>query len=165
ERFPVDGDDVAVIVRRTGRPARMDSYEHAAGPAAARIREIGLQSMVGVPIVVGTQLWGVAAVGSRTGPLAADTEVRIADFADLVATAIANAAAREQLNASRDSLRQLARQQTALRRVAELVAREAEPAAVFNAVAEEMASCLDAYNATVIRHDGDFLVVEALATL
>uniref|UniRef100_UPI003F9B47EE GAF domain-containing sensor histidine kinase n=1 Tax=Mycobacterium sp. TaxID=1785 RepID=UPI003F9B47EE len=164
ERFPVDGDDVAVIVRRTGRPARMDSYEHAAGPAAARIREIGLQSMVGVPIVVGTQLWGVAAVGSRTGPLAADTEVRIADFADLVATAIANAAAREQLNASRDSLRQLARQQTALRRVAELVAREAEPAAVFNAVAEELAGCLDAYNATVTRYEGDFLVIEALAS-
>ena len=165
ERFPLDGDHVAVTVRRTGRPARMDSYEHAAGVSSARIREMGIASMVGVPIMVGAELWGVAAVASRGEPLPADTEVGIADFADLVATAIANAAAREQLNASRDSLRQLARQQTALRRVAELVAREAEPAAVFNAVAEEMASCLDAYNATVIRHEGDFLVVEALATL
>jgi signal transduction histidine kinase len=165
ERFPLDGDHVAVTVRRTGRPARMDSHEHAAGVSSGRIREMGIASMVGVPIMVGAELWGVAAVASRGEPLPADTEVGIADFADLVATAIANAAAREQLNASRDSLRQLARQQTALRRVAELVAREAEPAAVFNAVAEEMASCLDAYNATVIRHEGDFLVVEALATL
>ena len=164
ERFPLDGDHVAVTVRRTGRPARMDSHEHAAGVSAARIRKMGVASMVGVPIMVGAELWGVAAVASRGEPLPADTEVGIADFADLVATAIANAAAREQLNASRDSLRQLARQQTALRRVAELVAREAEPAAVFNAVAEEMASCLDAYNATVIRHEGDFLVIEALAS-
>ena len=164
ERFPLDGDHVAVTVRRTGRPARMDSHEHAAGVSAARIRKMGVASMVGVPIMVGAELWGVAAVASRGEPLPADTEVGIADFADLVATAIANAAAREQLNASRDSLRQLARQQTALRRVAELVAREAEPAAVFNAVAEEMASCLDAYNATVIRHEGDFVVIEALAS-
>ncbi|WP_353370731.1 GAF domain-containing protein [Mycobacterium sp.] len=164
ERFPVDGDHVAVTVRRTGRPARMDSFQHAAGASAARIREMGIQSMVGVPIVVGAQLWGVAAVASRDQPLPADTEVGIADFADLVGTAIANAAAREQLSTSRDSLRQLARQQTALRRVAELVAREAEPAAVFNAVAEEMAGGLDANNATVIRYEGDFYVIEALAT-
>jgi signal transduction histidine kinase len=164
ERFPLEGDHVAVTVRRTGRPARMDSHEHAAGVSAARIRKMGIASMVGVPIMVGAELWGVAAVASRGEPLPADTELGIADFADLVATAIANAAAREQLNSSRDSLRQLARQQTALRRVAELVAREAEPADVFNAVAEEMANCLDAYNATVIRHEGDFLVIEALAS-
>ena len=163
ERLPLDGDHVAVTVRRTGRAARMDSHEDAAGPAAARIRKMGIESMVGVPIMVGAQLWGVAAVASRDGPLPVDTEVGIADFADLVSTAIANAAAREQLNTSRDSLGQMARQQTALRRVAELVAREAEPAAVFNAVAEETAGCLGAYSATVIRHDGDFLVIEALA--
>ena len=35
---------------------------------------------------------------------------------------------------------------------------------MFKAVAEELASCLDAYNATVIRHEGDFLVIEALAS-
>lgn len=163
DRFLLDGDHVAVMVRNTRRAARIDSHRHAVGSSAARIRDMGIESMVGVPIMVGAQLWGVAAVGSRDGPLPADTEVGIADFADLVATAIANAAAREQLSTSRDSLGQLARQQTALRRVAELVAREAEPAAVFNAVAEEMASCLNAYTATVIRHDGDFLVVEALA--
>ena len=79
-----------------------------------------------------------------------------------MATAIANTAAREQLDASRDRLRQLARHQTALRRVAELVAREAEPAEVFNAVAEEMADVLDVHNATVARYDGDDIVIAAL---
>jgi PAS domain S-box-containing protein len=162
ERFPVEGDSVGVMIRRTGRPARMDSHDDAVGAMATRIREAGVQSVAGVPIVVGGQLWGVAAVASRTGPLPADTEARIADFADLVSTSIANAATRAELKASRDSLRQLARQQTALRRVAELVAREAEPAEVFNAVAEEMASCLDAYNATVARYEGDDIVIAAL---
>ena len=162
ERFPLDGDNIAAMVRRNGRPARIDSYAHASGTWARRIREGGLESVVGVPIVVGSHLWGVAAVASRGGPLPADTEARIADFADLVGTSIANAATRAELQTSRDSLSQLARQQTALRRVAELVAREAEPAEVFNAVAEEMGKCLDAYNATVIRYDGDFLVMEAI---
>ncbi|WP_197521314.1 GAF domain-containing protein [Mycobacterium sp. E787] len=163
ERFPLDGDDVAAIVRRTGRPARVDSHEHVVGASAARLREMGIQSMVGVPIMVGDQLWGVAAVGSRDDPLPADTEVGIADFADLVATAIVNAAAREQLDSSRSSLRELARRQSALRRVAELVAREAQPAAVFHAVAEEIAGILDVHNATVVRYEGDATIVEAVA--
>ena len=165
ERFPLDGDHAAAIVRRTGRPARIDSHEHAAGASAARLREMGVKSMVAVPITVGEQLWGVAAVASRGDPLPADTEVGIADFADLVATAIANAAAREQLNSSRDSLRELARHQTALRHVAELVAREAEPGDVFNAVAQEMADCLDIFNALVIRYEDDAMAVEAVARL
>ncbi len=162
ERFPLTGDHIAPIIRRTGRPARMDSHDDAAGASAARIRDIGVRCMVGVPIVVGAHVWGVLAVASRTEPLPADTEARMADFADLVATSVANAATRFELQASRDSLRQLARQQTALRRVAELVAREAKPAEVFNAVAEELGECLDAYNATVLRYDGDFLVMEAI---
>ncbi len=162
ERFPLTGDHIGPIIRRTGRPARMDTHDHAAGASAARIRDIGVQCMVGVPIVVGAHVWGVLAVASRTQPLPAGTEARMADFADLVATSIANAATRAELQASRDSLRQLARQQTALRRVAELVAREAKPAEVFNAVAEELGECLDAYNTTVIRYDGDFFVMEAI---
>src|ERR1700758_3717077 len=71
-------------------------------------------------------------------------------------------ASQERLRASRDRLRQLARHQTALRRVAELVAREAEPGEVFNAVAEEMANILDVYNATVARYEGDDIVIAAL---
>lgn len=87
---------------------------------------------------------------------------RIADFAALIATAVANTAAHEQLNASRDRLHQLARPRTGLRRVAGLVAREAEPAEVFAAVAEKAAVCLNAYNATMGRFDGDEIVIEAL---
>jgi hypothetical protein len=59
-------------------------------------------------------------------------------FAELVGTAIANAATRHELRASRDSLSVLATQQAALRRQ-RLVARGVSPAVVFSAVAEEMA--------------------------
>jgi signal transduction histidine kinase len=102
KRFSLEGENVAAMVFRTGRTARMDSHENAAGSAAAHIRELGLRSGVGAPIVVDGRVWGAAIVGSsRTQPLSPDTEARVRDFADLVATAIANAATRAELTASR----------------------------------------------------------------
>ena len=101
-RFPPDGDNVAAMVFRTGCSARMDSHDDASGPAAAMVRAIGLESGVGAPIVVEGRLWGAAIVGtSQRDPLPPDTKSRLGDFADLVATAIANAETRAQLTASR----------------------------------------------------------------
>jgi signal transduction histidine kinase len=57
---------------------------------------------VGVPIIVDGSVWGAAIVGSSAPePLPPATEARIGDFADLVATAIANAGTRAELIASR----------------------------------------------------------------
>jgi signal transduction histidine kinase len=155
-RTPVEGDNLASAVLSTGQPARMDDYENATGPIAARVRELGVRAAVGVPIIVDGRVWGLMAVGSVTpGPMPADTEARMNDFAELVATAIANAATRHELQASRDSLSVLATQQAALRRVATLVARGVNPAEVFSAVAEEMARCLTAENAEVHRFEAD----------
>jgi signal transduction histidine kinase len=101
-RLTLEGDNVAAMVLRTGATARMDSHEHAAGSTAALIRDLGLRSGVGAPIIVDGRLWGAAIVGSsRPEPLAPDTEERLADFAELVATAVANAQARGELIASR----------------------------------------------------------------
>ena len=101
-RFAYEGENVAAMVYRTGSTARMDTHERAAGSAAAYIRTLGLRSRVGVPIIVDGRLWGAAIVGStRTEPLPPDTEARVGDFTDLVATAIANAETRSQLTASR----------------------------------------------------------------
>jgi signal transduction histidine kinase len=101
-RFSLEGDSVPAMVLRTGRPARMDSYENAAGSTAARLRDLGLRAAVGAPIVVDGRVWGAAIVGSsRPEPLPPDTESRVADFTDLVATAIANAQAHAELTASR----------------------------------------------------------------
>lgn len=101
-RLPLEGDNVAAMVLRTGRTARMNSHQHAAGPAAALIRDLGLHSGVGAPIIVDGRLWGSAIVGSsRVQPPPPDTEARLADFTELVAVAIANAEARGELMASR----------------------------------------------------------------
>ncbi|MCW2733630.1 MAG: domain S-box [Mycobacterium sp.] len=100
-RLPLEGDNVAARVR-TGQTARMDSHDNAPGEHAARIRELGIRSAVGVPIIVDGSVWGAAIVGSTVPePLPQDTEARISDFADLLATAIANAATRAELIASR----------------------------------------------------------------
>jgi PAS domain S-box-containing protein len=102
ERFPLGGENIASMVYHTGRTARIDNDDTASGPAAARVRELGLRSGVGVPIVVGGRVWGAAIVGSsRPEPLPPGTEADMADFTDLVATAIANAETRAQLTASR----------------------------------------------------------------
>jgi signal transduction histidine kinase len=102
ERFSLEGESVTAMVFRTRRAARMISYENAPGSVAARMRDLGLRTAVGAPIVVDGRLWGAAIVGwSRPGPLPPDTEERVGDFADLVATAIANAEAHAQLSASR----------------------------------------------------------------
>lgn len=63
---------------------------------------MGARCRVGAPIVVDEHVWGTAVVGSsRAEPLTADTEARIAGFAELVATAIAAATAHDDLIASR----------------------------------------------------------------
>jgi signal transduction histidine kinase len=63
---------------------------------------MGWRSSVGVPVIVEGSLWGTLAVVSTTDtPLPADTEGRLAEFTELVATAIANTANRAELDASR----------------------------------------------------------------
>jgi signal transduction histidine kinase len=100
--IPLEEESVTTMVLRTRRPARADSPERASGPIAALVHRLGVTSTVGTPIVVGGRLWGAMLVSSKQpGPLPTDTEARIADFAELVATAIVNAEARSELTASR----------------------------------------------------------------
>src|ERR1700736_2679446 len=51
-RTPIDGNTLAAMVLRTGRPARIDSYENSAGSLAARVRAVGVRATVGVPVIV-----------------------------------------------------------------------------------------------------------------
>jgi PAS domain S-box-containing protein len=100
----LEGDSVSSRVLRTGRPARIDDYRAAAaaGPLAETARSIGVRAAVGVPISVRGRLWGAISAGStHEGPMRPDTEVRLAWFTELVATAIANAESAAELAASR----------------------------------------------------------------
>ena len=103
-RIPLVGDSPTAQVRRTGRSARVDDLEHASGPIAERLRANGLRSCVGAPIVVEGRLWGVMACAWADGPPPRDAEARVAQFTDLVGTAIANAEGRAELLASRARL-------------------------------------------------------------
>jgi len=103
-RISLTADSIAARIWRTGRPARLDSYDHP-GEVFAALRALGLQASVGAPVVVAGELWGGVLAGRTTGgPFPAGAEERLAGFAELVAQALANAEAREQLGASRKRL-------------------------------------------------------------
>jgi signal transduction histidine kinase len=154
-RFPLEGDNVSTRVLQTGRTARMDDYEHAPGAIAATIRRLGIRSAIGVPISVEGRTWGVMTVTSKAAdPFPVETESRLQGFTELVATAIANAEARAEVA-------RLADEQAALRRVATLVAQGPPAAAVFDAVATEVAQLLDASAVTLARYTADELTVVA----
>jgi signal transduction histidine kinase len=80
----------------------VDSFADAFGEIAQEARDVGIRSSVGCPIVVGGRLWGVIAASSkRDAPFPSDTESQMAEFTELVSTAIANAESRAELRASR----------------------------------------------------------------
>jgi signal transduction histidine kinase len=148
-RVPLDGDNVAIRVLRTQRPARIDDYTGVEGLAADYVRSVGVRAAVGAPIVVAGRLWGAMNVGSaQPGPLPAETESRIGAFTELVAMAIANSDARAEIE-------RLALEQAALRRIATLVARGAETGEVFAAVAREVAEVMHLPVAAVQRYEDD----------
>jgi signal transduction histidine kinase len=104
-RLALNGASIAAQVRETGRPARVDSFAGATGAIAREAQALGIRASVGCPITVDGRLWGViAASKTRPEPFPADTEARLGDFTDLVATAISNAEARADLITSRHRL-------------------------------------------------------------
>jgi signal transduction histidine kinase len=148
---------VSTRVLRTGCSARVDEQElvMARGHVADELRGLGYLSQVGSPIIVEGALWGAITINARD-PLPPDAEGRLARFTALVRTAIANAE-------SRMAVARLADEQAALRRVAELVAREASPDELFTCVTEEVGRLLGVGVATmhVFPGDGTFTTVAA----
>jgi GAF domain-containing protein len=103
-RVSMHDDSAAGRIYRSGRPERVDSYDRP-GAVYAALREVGLRASVGAPVVVDGELWGAVSVGSVSDtPFPDGAEARLAAFAELVAQALANAEAREQLAASRKRL-------------------------------------------------------------
>jgi GAF domain-containing protein len=148
-RWPLDGPSVAAEVLRSARPVRMEDWTDLPGTLAAVAREHGWTKVVGAPIIVDGRVWGlVSAVGPPDERLPANLEDRLAEFTQLVATAIANSQARERVA-------QLADEQAALRRVATLVAEGATPNRVFDAVRHEVARMFDIPSTILMRFDAD----------
>jgi signal transduction histidine kinase len=97
---PNPGSPLATV-RETGRAARLDVDDPTSPGVSEEVRRQGIRSAVNIPIVPQGRLWGAVAVASRRDPVPPDTERRLADFTELVATAIANAQAQADLKASR----------------------------------------------------------------
>jgi PAS domain S-box-containing protein len=148
--WPLDEQSVSGQVWRTGRPARVDDYAQISGGIAARLaREAGIHTAIGAPVLVDGKPWGVVmALSTAQKPIPAGTEDRLAAFTELVATAIANTQAR-------DELRELVDEQAALRRVATLVARGTDSPAVFSAVRAETGPLIGANSVNLARFTPD----------
>ena len=98
----LEDDTAAGAVFRTGEEARVGSFAHARSDTGRQLDALGFRSALGAPIRVGGELWG-ALVASRDSqePWPEGAERQLADIAELVAQAVANADARQQLTASR----------------------------------------------------------------
>ena len=100
--FDLDGDTVVAKVLRSGSPQRVDRYQDTSGGLAETHAAIRLP---GGGRGAGHRGWtavGRAGRGTRSDePLPEGLEQRLCDFAELVAQALANADAHEQLAASR----------------------------------------------------------------
>ncbi|MGI5127609.1 GAF domain-containing protein [Pseudonocardia sp. CA-107938] len=134
-------------VLESGTAARNDDFSGTASLAES-VRGEGIKGRISIPITVEGRVWGALGVGSRGGPMPADTEQRLVDFTELVATAIANADSRAEVD-------RLIEHQASLRHVATLVAREVPPEEIFTAVAEDVGRVLGADASIVLRLDPD----------
>jgi PAS domain S-box-containing protein len=148
-RQPLGGDNATSRVFRTGRSARIEDYDHATGPIAEAVRATPIRCVVAAPILVEGRLWGAMATATtRDERPPPETESRLGQFTELMATAIANAEARAEVE-------RLADEQASLRRVATLVATEAPLAEVFARVAQDLANALGDVDCVLVRDDGD----------
>jgi signal transduction histidine kinase len=156
-RVSIEGENVVGAVLRTGLPARMGSSEGLSGSIAELSRESGVRASISVPITVEGRLWGTMHASWSEEEPPPDTEERMARFAELVGTAIANADSRAQLTASR--ARVVAAGDEARRRVVRDLHDGAQQRLVHTIVALKLAQ-------RALREDegtSDSLVQEALA--
>ena len=155
KRWSLEGTNVLQLVRSSSEPARIDDHSELGGEIAEVIRRSGIRSTVGVPIVVAGHVWGAMVVSVlEPETLSEGTESRLADFTELLATAIQNAE-------SREALERLAEEEAALQRVATLVAQGVDRFEIFSEVSEEVGRLFGTSTAGVIRfrQDGPALVV------
>jgi signal transduction histidine kinase len=148
--YAFGGDTITVRVVDSAAPARIDSAADMRTEfGKQRWAELGYEASIGAPIFVEGNVWGVV-TASRTEP--GDTfppgaEQQLADFAALVAQSIVNAEARRETAA-------LVAEQSALRRIATLVAGGKPQAEVVDEVTSDVGKLFGATNVMLVRWEG-----------
>jgi GAF domain-containing protein len=151
------GDGAVQRVWHTGQVARVDDLGQMSGRWPRLAHERGFKASAGVPIVIHGGLWGALIVCGRGGPVPRPVEEHLSNFAELAATAISAAHARQELS-------MLADEQAALRRVAELAAREAPAEEILQAVTVEASAMAGVDFSTLLHYEPDgSTVIVALA--
>jgi diguanylate cyclase (GGDEF)-like protein/putative nucleotidyltransferase with HDIG domain len=110
-RYPLDHRGPVAIIRREGRPVRIDDTRTPGSHRSETMEDRGFHGLAGTPIHVRGRLWGAAVVTALTvGALPDDTEAHLAEFAELIGMAIANTeeVARLEADATTDPLTGLA---------------------------------------------------------
>jgi signal transduction histidine kinase len=101
-RVPIEETGVLAQIRNTGEPERIDDYKGRPPVLVERLSSFGYGSASAAPVKVGGRVWGALVAAAPTNePLSPGSERRLADFAELVAQALANADAYRKLAASR----------------------------------------------------------------
>ena len=104
-RWPLDGPSARALIYETHRPVRVDDWADFESTVANAGRRQGMRWVVGAPIIVDGSVWGNICAGtSGDEPIPEDAESRLAEFTDLVSTAIANSDAREKNGRDRKSV-------------------------------------------------------------
>jgi signal transduction histidine kinase len=157
--YAYGGDTITARVVEAEGPRRINSRADLNSDfARERWDELGIEASIGAPIVLDGRVWGVVTASRREAdnPFPPQAEHRLGDFAALVAQAIANAEARREMAA-------LIAEQSALRRVATLVAGGRPQTEVLDAVAFEVGVLFEAAAVTFVRWEGvqDEVVVVA----
>jgi len=98
---PLTRDDVATMVRDSGRIVTVEAAETGSG-LAVKLAAFGLLSVTAMPVSLENRVWGAVLVAWRERQTeTSEVEAKIAGFTELVATALANAQSRADLEASR----------------------------------------------------------------
>ena len=119
-RVPLGGESATARVFKSGQPARMRDYAELDAETSKLLESTAYRSGVAAPIRVGPRMWGaIGAVTARPEQLPDGCDQRLANFAELVGVAIANAEARERLaaQAASDPLTGLANHRTFFERL------------------------------------------------
>jgi signal transduction histidine kinase len=148
--YQYGGDTITARVVETASPGRVNSRADLNSDfARERWDELGIEASIGAPIILDGRVWGVVTASRRDGndPFPPQAEHRLGDFSALVAQAIANAEARREMAA-------LIAEQSALRRVATLVAGGRSQKDVLEAITFEVGALFGASSVSFVRWEG-----------
>jgi PAS domain S-box-containing protein len=98
----VEDQTAEALLPDIGRPARVEDFSAVHGAIPDALTSAGIRSGSGAAIIVDGEFWGTMGAGvAETESLPDHIEDRLAEFTDLLATAISNTEARQELAASR----------------------------------------------------------------